>query len=83
LLVGSMIRAVTSCSKTTSLPQALSKPSWRYTAAIASSSRPIRDEVISNAAGSRAAETSSGSWSWPAAIRWAATAFSSSTSASV
>jgi len=48
LLVGSMIRAVTNCSNTASLPHALSRPSWRYTAAIASSSLPIRDEVISN-----------------------------------
>ncbi|MGH3338852.1 MAG: hypothetical protein ACRDPL_08505, partial [Propionibacteriaceae bacterium] len=39
-----MIRAVTNCSNTASLPHALSIPSWRYTAAIASSNLPIRDE---------------------------------------
>jgi hypothetical protein len=61
LLVGSMIRAITNCSNTTSRPQAVSKPSWRYTAAIASNSRPIRDETISNAIGSCGAATSNGS----------------------
>ena len=78
-----MIRAVTNCSNTTSPPQASSSPSWRYTAAIASSSRPIRDEVISNDTGSCLAETPNGSSSWPSAIRCAATAFNTSTSASV
>jgi hypothetical protein len=78
-----MIRAVTSCSNTASRPVALPNPSWPYTAAIASSSLPIPDETISNANGSWAAATSSGNWSWPAAIRCAATAFNSSTSASL
>ena len=54
------------CSNTASPPQALSNPSGRYTAPIASSSRPIRDERLSNAAGSRGAATSSCNWSWPA-----------------
>jgi hypothetical protein len=83
LLVGSMIRAVTNCSNTASPPEASSNPSCRYAAASTSNNRPIREEVISNDAACCLAGTPIGSSSCSAAIRCAATAFNTSTSAAV
>ena len=82
LLTGSMIRASTSCLKTSSPPLAGPKPSTSKARDRASSRQPIRDAVIGSGPPGAAESRPRSSSPCPAASRCRATAFSNSSSTS-